>query len=93
MTGARQTIAVIITFRKSNKDSLEHGSCAPNFVFFFYLTSISVLWRICVCVCVCVYIYTHTHTHITDCVKIEYELRLLPNNTASEIFLNKVRAV
>ena len=35
MTGARQTITVIITFRKSDKDSLEHGAGAPSFIFFF----------------------------------------------------------
>ena len=35
----------------------------------------------------CIYI------HITDCVKIVYELLLLANNTASEIFLHQVGAV
>ena len=33
-----------------------------------------------------IYIYTHTHTNISDCIEIVYELPLLPNNTASEIF-------
>ena len=83
MTGARQIIAVIRTFRKSNKDSLERGASAPNFIFFSCPTSISMLWRICVYI----YIYTHTHTHIhtyihthmIGCVEIVYELLLLPN--------------
>ena len=50
MTGARQTVAVMITFRKSNKDSLDLGAGVPNFIylfiyFFFCPTSISMLWR------------------------------------------------
>ena len=40
-----------------------------------------MLWRICV------------YIHITDCIKNVYELLLLPNNTASEIFLHQVGAV
>ena len=37
----------------------------------------------CVCVCVCVCVY------ISGCVQTVYELPLLPNNTASETFLNQ----
>jgi hypothetical protein len=54
---------------------------------FFYSTSISMFWRICA------YIYIYTHTHIPDCFEIVYELLLVPNNTASEIFLHKLGAV
>ena len=44
----------------------------------------------CVCVCVCVCMCIHTHTHTFDCLETRaYELLLLPNNTASEIFLHK----
>ena len=66
----------------------------PIFIFFisFASTSFSALYRICmcvcVCVCVCIYIYTYIHTYIhkSDYVQTVYELPLLPNNTASEIF-------
>jgi hypothetical protein len=40
-----------------------------------------------VCVCVCVYV------HIPESVESIYYLPLLPNNTASETFLHKPRAV
>ena len=33
------------------------------------------------------------YIHISDCVKIAYELPLLPNNTASETFLHKSGAM
>ena len=33
------------------------------------------------------------YIHISDCLDIVYELPLLPNNTASEIFLRKSGAV
>jgi hypothetical protein len=32
------------------------------------------------------------YTHMSDCVKIVYELRLLPNNTSSETFLYRSEA-
>jgi hypothetical protein len=45
MTGARQTIAVIITFRKSNKKSLErragaYRSSTKRHALYFFLTSV-----------------------------------------------------
>jgi hypothetical protein len=39
------------------------------------------------------YCEEHVYTHISDCVRTVYELVLLPNNTASETFLNKSGAV
>jgi len=44
---------------------------------------------VCVCIYIYIYIYIYTHTHISECVGIAYELTLLPNNTASETFLQK----
>ena len=37
--------------------------------------------------------YVHIYRHISDCVETVYELPLLPNDTASEIFLHKSGAV
>jgi hypothetical protein len=39
------------------------------------------------------YCAKHVYIHISDCVETVYELRLLPNNIASEIFLNKSGAL
>jgi len=55
------------------------------FFIFFWPTRVSILRRMCVCVCVCV--------HISEGVQTDYELLLLVNNTASEIFVHKSRAV
>jgi len=40
-----------------------------------------------------IHIYTHTHTHIPDCVSTVHESPFLPDNTASETFLHKSRAM
>jgi hypothetical protein len=40
-----------------------------------------------------IYIYIYIHTHSSDCTTIVLDLALLPNNTASETLLNKLRAV
>jgi hypothetical protein len=50
--------------------------CCSNFFYFFSPASVSVSQRI--------YLYMH----VSECVGIVYELTLLPNNTAREIFLN-----
>jgi len=35
----------------------------------------------------------YVYTHISDCVETEYQLTLLPNNTASEMFLHRSGAM
>jgi len=59
------------------------------FVFILPDQRLHIVKNVCVCVCVCVYIY------ITDCVKVVYDLPLLPSYeyTASETFLHKPGAV
>jgi hypothetical protein len=52
-------------------------TAVPIFFYIFYLRKFFILCRI--------YVYIH----IYGCVKIVYELPLLPNNTASETFLYK----
>ena len=52
--------------------------CNP---FFFLPTIVSILWRICV------------YLQISDCVQIVHGLPLLPNNTASNIFLHNSGAL
>jgi len=61
--------------------------CCPNFFFYFLLADqgLYIAKNVCVCVCVCV--------HISEGVQTDYELLLLVNNTASEIFVHKSRAV
>jgi hypothetical protein len=44
------------------------------FFYFYSMTSLSTLWRICV------------YTHISDCLEIVNELPLLPNNTTVKHF-------
>ena len=61
------------------KDFLGMGHSMLSHVFYFFCpTSVSILWRMCV------------HIHISACVDTVFELRLLPNNTMSETFLNKL---
>ena len=63
------------------KISLARGiQCCPN-LFLFILPD----QRLCDVKNVCI--------HIPDCVQTVYELPLVPNNTASEIFLHKSEAV
>ena len=59
------------------------------FIYLFIHTHIYVYAYVCVCVCVCIYIYMH----ISNYAQIVCELPLLPNNTASEIFLHTMEAV
>jgi hypothetical protein len=49
----------------------------PTFCFFLCPTSVTIWWRICV----------------SDCVETAYELPLLPNQTLSKIFLQKLEEV
>jgi hypothetical protein len=56
-------------------------SLLSQFLNFFCSTSVSILWRTRICI------------HISDCVETVYKLPLLPNETASEIFLHKSGAV
>jgi hypothetical protein len=66
----------------SGKISLARGiHCCPNFFDCFCPTSVSILCR------------TRGHIHISACVDIAYELPSLPNKTASETFVHKVRAM
>ena len=73
--------------------SLAHIGMLKNFLgtrqsqlsqFFFYSfcpNSAPTSWRMWVCI------------HVSDCVEFEYGLPLLPNNTASETFLHRSRAL
>ena len=63
------------------KDLLGMRHSLLSQLYFFCLTRISMLWRICLYIC------------LTDCIEIVYELLLLPNSTMSVIFLHKLRAV
>ena len=54
---------------------------ALPFFYFFCPISVSILWRICV------------YTHFWLRIEIVYEVPLVPNNTASETFLHKSRAM
>ena len=57
-------------------------ACYQFFFFiFFNPISFSILWPTC------------AHIHISDCVQTAYELPLLPNNTATDIFLQISGAV
>jgi hypothetical protein len=49
--------------------------------------------RACARVRVYMHVHTYIHTHISDCEQTVYELPLLPNKTASEIFVHKSGAV
>jgi len=56
-----------------------HG--CPIFFLIFFQRRIFISSRTCV------------YIHISDCLGIVYELPLLPNNTASEVFLHRSGAV
>jgi hypothetical protein len=60
---------------------MQHSLLLQFFFYFFCLTDVSILWRIC------------AYIHISDGVKIIYELPLLPHNTASVKFLHKLGVV
>ena len=56
------------------RTSLAHSiHWCPRY-YFFCLTIVSILWRVCV------------YIHISDCVQTIYELPFLPNNTAVKHF-------
>jgi hypothetical protein len=66
------------------KISLASGiDCCPEILFLLSGKLLCIVKNVCVCVCV----------FMSDCVQTVYELPLLPNNTAKEIFLQNLGAV
>jgi hypothetical protein len=67
----------------TRKDFLDkrHSLLSHFFISFTWQASLYCEECVCICVCVC--------THISDCVRVVYELPLLPNNNTNETFLHK----